>query len=103
MAKGKLFKDAQDPQQLFASEDKQGHPVSMRGRGSWADMQRMCTVCFLTGREDDCSVSTVLWLFRLSFHLSVALGVFLFSSVSALEITIATAVFVQFYAHWFGH
>ena len=29
---------------------KQEHTVNVRGRGSWADMQRIYTAVFLTGR-----------------------------------------------------
>ena len=67
VAKETLFNDGQELQQLFFAEDmalsdslqrictaqhagKQEHTVSMRGRGSWADMQRMYTSGFLTGR-----------------------------------------------------
>ena len=62
-----LFNDGQELQQLVLAEDmalsdslqrictaqhtgKQEHTVSMRGRGSWADMQRIYTSGFLTGR-----------------------------------------------------
>ena len=67
VAKGELFKDGQDLQQLVRAEDvvlseslqrictaqhtgKQEHTVSMRGRGSWADMERIYTAVF--GQED---------------------------------------------------
>ena len=67
VAKGKLFKDGQELQQLVLAEGmvlsdshqrictawhtgKQEHTVSVRGRGSWDDVQRICTAVFLTGR-----------------------------------------------------
>ena len=66
VTKGKLFKDGQELQQLILAEDmvlsdslqrictaqhtgKQEHTVSMWGRGSWADMQRIYTAGLLTG------------------------------------------------------
>ena len=65
--KGTLFNDGQELQQLVLAEDmalsdslqrictaqhtgKQEHTLSMRGRGSWADMQHIYTPGFLTGR-----------------------------------------------------
>ena len=67
VAQGKLFKDGQELQQLVLAEDmalsdspsenfvqlsfgKQEHTVSVRGRDSWADMQRIYTAGFLTAR-----------------------------------------------------
>ena len=67
VANGKLFKYGQYLQQLVLAEDmllseslqrvctaqhtgNQEHIVSMRGRHSWADMQRIYTAGFLTGR-----------------------------------------------------
>ena len=67
VAKGTLFNDGQELQLLVLAEDmalsdslhriytaqhtgKQEHTLSMRGRGSWADMQRIYTSGFFTGR-----------------------------------------------------
>ena len=63
VAKSKLFKDGQELRQLVLAEGmalsdshqrictaqhtgKQEHTVSMRGRGSWDDVQRICTAGF---------------------------------------------------------
>ena len=68
VAKGKLFQEGQGLQQLVLAEDmafseslqrictaqhtgKQEHTGCKRGGSSWADMQRIETAGFLTGRE----------------------------------------------------